>query len=178
MVRMVGSSGPLFCNGIPVCGGSGGGKSRLRGIRAELEGGLVSGLAEVRQEVATLLLAGMEDLTGGGLVDGLGPVLTELLEAATQLFQKSVRREGGLGRHRLLRRGKRTTARAAIQLRLPLSVGAPERFATPVPAMSLPLVFRRAARAEFDDAADWYEQHRAGQGAAFVAAVQKVLDQI
>src|SRR5262249_16078863 len=44
--------------------------------------------------------------------------------------------------------------------------------------MSLPIVFRRAARAEFDDAADWYEQRRAGQGAAFVAAVQKVLDQI
>src|SRR5947209_8013235 len=131
MVRMVCSSGPLFCNGIPVCGWSGGGKSRLRGIRAEREGGLVSGLSEVRQEVANLLLAGMDDLTGGGLVDGLGHVLTELLEAATQLFQKSVRREGGLGRHRLLRRGKRTTARAAVQLRLPLSVGAPERFVTP-----------------------------------------------
>ena len=44
--------------------------------------------------------------------------------------------------------------------------------------MSLPIIFRRAARAELDDAADWYEQRRAGQGAAFVAAVQKVLDQI
>ena len=30
--------------------------------------------------------------------------------------------------------------------------------------MSLPIVFRRAARAEFDDAADWYEQRRAGLG--------------
>jgi len=37
--------------------------------------------------------------------------------------------------------------------------------------MSLPVVFRRLARAEFDDAADWYEQRRAGLGAAFTAAV-------
>lgn len=44
--------------------------------------------------------------------------------------------------------------------------------------MSLPIVFRRAARAEFDDAADWYEQRRAGFGTAFTAAVQRVLDQI
>lgn len=44
--------------------------------------------------------------------------------------------------------------------------------------MTLPIVFRRAARAEFDDAADWYEQRRAGLGAAFTAAVQRVLDQI
>jgi plasmid stabilization system protein ParE len=44
--------------------------------------------------------------------------------------------------------------------------------------MSLPVVFRRAARVEFDDAADWYEQQRAGLGAAFTAAVQRVLDQI
>jgi hypothetical protein len=32
--------------------------------------------------------------------------------------------------------------------------------------------------APFDDAADWYEQRRAGLGAAFAAAVQRVLDQI
>jgi plasmid stabilization system protein ParE len=44
--------------------------------------------------------------------------------------------------------------------------------------MSLPIVFRRLARAEFDNAADWYEQRRAGLGAAFTAAVQSVLDQI
>ena|SRR5581483_1355652 len=44
--------------------------------------------------------------------------------------------------------------------------------------MSLPVVFRRAARAEFDDAADWYEQRRAGLGTAFTAAVQGLLDQI
>jgi plasmid stabilization system protein ParE len=44
--------------------------------------------------------------------------------------------------------------------------------------MTLPIVFRRPARADFDDAADWYEQRRAGPGAAFTAAVQRVLDQI
>jgi plasmid stabilization system protein ParE len=44
--------------------------------------------------------------------------------------------------------------------------------------MSLPVVFRRLARAEFDDAGDWYEQRRAGLGAVFTAAVQQVLDQI
>jgi plasmid stabilization system protein ParE len=44
--------------------------------------------------------------------------------------------------------------------------------------MSLPVVFRRAARAEFDDAADWYDHRRAGLGAAFTAAVERVLDQV
>ena len=44
--------------------------------------------------------------------------------------------------------------------------------------MSLPLAFHRAARAEFDDAADWYDQRRAGLGARFIDAVQHVLDQI
>jgi toxin ParE1/3/4 len=44
--------------------------------------------------------------------------------------------------------------------------------------MTLPIVFRRAARVEFDDAADWYEQRRAGLGTAFTAAVQQVLDRL
>jgi toxin ParE1/3/4 len=44
--------------------------------------------------------------------------------------------------------------------------------------MSLPVAFRRAARSEFDDAADWYEQRRAGLGPAFTGAVQRVLDRI
>jgi toxin ParE1/3/4 len=43
--------------------------------------------------------------------------------------------------------------------------------------MSRPITFRRQARREFDDAADWYEQRRAGLGARFVDAVQRVLDQ-
>lgn len=44
--------------------------------------------------------------------------------------------------------------------------------------MSLPVVFLRAARSEFDADADWYEQRRAGLGASFVSAVQYVLDRI
>jgi hypothetical protein len=92
MVRMVRSSGPLFCRGVPVCGWSGGGKSRLRGVGAELDGGLISGLSKVGEEVADLLLAGIDDLTGGCLVDGVSDVLTELLEASAELMQKSIRR--------------------------------------------------------------------------------------
>jgi toxin ParE1/3/4 len=43
---------------------------------------------------------------------------------------------------------------------------------------TLPVIFRRVARAEFDAAADWYEGRQAGLGAAFTAAVQQVLDRI
>src|SRR6185312_17110977 len=93
-VRTVRSSGPLFCSGTPVCGCAGGGKSRLRGIEAELNGGLIGGLTEVGEEVTDLLLRGIDDLTGGGLVDGGGHMLTKLLEAATQLVQEG---SGGKG---------------------------------------------------------------------------------
>jgi toxin ParE1/3/4 len=41
--------------------------------------------------------------------------------------------------------------------------------------MNLPVILRRLAQAEFDDAADWYESQRAGRGAAFTAAVREVL---
>ncbi|MBX9623026.1 MAG: type II toxin-antitoxin system RelE/ParE family toxin [Gemmataceae bacterium] len=44
--------------------------------------------------------------------------------------------------------------------------------------MSLPLVTRRAAQSEFDDAIDWYERQRAGLGPAFAAAVRRVLNAI
>jgi toxin ParE1/3/4 len=44
--------------------------------------------------------------------------------------------------------------------------------------MNMPTVFRHAARAEFDEAADWYEQRRTGLGARFTAAVQRTLDRI
>lgn len=44
--------------------------------------------------------------------------------------------------------------------------------------MSLPIVFRRVARVEFDDAANWYEQRRAGLGAAFTTAVEEVMGRI
>ena len=44
--------------------------------------------------------------------------------------------------------------------------------------MSRKLVFRRAARCEYDAAGDWYEQRRTGLGASFTDAVQAVLDRI
>jgi plasmid stabilization system protein ParE len=44
--------------------------------------------------------------------------------------------------------------------------------------MSLPVVLRRAARAEFDDAIDWYENQRSGLGVVFADRVQDVLDRI
>lgn len=43
--------------------------------------------------------------------------------------------------------------------------------------MRLSVNFRRAARTEFDDAADWYEERREGLGLAFSNAVKQVIDQ-
>lgn len=44
--------------------------------------------------------------------------------------------------------------------------------------MSLPVILRRAARVEFDAAADCYEARSVGRGAAFTAAVGEVLSAI
>lgn len=44
--------------------------------------------------------------------------------------------------------------------------------------MSLPLVFRSVAQAEFDGAAAWYEEQKPGLGSDFVAEVQEVLNSI
>ena len=44
--------------------------------------------------------------------------------------------------------------------------------------MSIPIIFRRLARYEFDNASDWYEQRQSGLGEALTAAIQQVLDQI
>ena len=44
--------------------------------------------------------------------------------------------------------------------------------------MSLPVSFRAIAQAEFDEAIAWYDQGRAGLGAAFAQAVQDVLDEM
>lgn len=41
--------------------------------------------------------------------------------------------------------------------------------------MTTPVILRRQAQAEFDDAADWYDRRRAGRGAAFTAAVRQGL---
>lgn len=44
--------------------------------------------------------------------------------------------------------------------------------------MSVPVVLRRIARREFDEAADRYEAQRPGLGARFVDAVNEVLSQV
>lgn len=44
--------------------------------------------------------------------------------------------------------------------------------------MSLPLVFRPAAQAEFHDATAWYARQQPGLGSDFVAEVQQVLQTI
>jgi plasmid stabilization system protein ParE len=44
--------------------------------------------------------------------------------------------------------------------------------------MSLPIVLRRKAQAEFDEAIDWYEQQRVGLGVEFAERVQAVFDRI
>ena len=87
----------------------------MRGVGAELESGLICGLSEVGQEIADLLLAGIDDLPGGRLVDGGGHVLTELLETSTQLVQQGVRRQGRFGRHRLLRERKANRQRSQLR---------------------------------------------------------------
>ncbi len=44
--------------------------------------------------------------------------------------------------------------------------------------MSLPVVLRAEAQAEFDEAFDYYERQRPGLGLAFLARVQDVFDRI
>ena len=44
--------------------------------------------------------------------------------------------------------------------------------------MSLPVVLRPEAQAEFDEVCDWYEQRRPGLGVDFVAQIQEVFDWI
>ena len=42
--------------------------------------------------------------------------------------------------------------------------------------MTLKVVFRRAARAEFDGAALWYEERQPGLGSQFVAEIDRAVD--
>ena len=44
--------------------------------------------------------------------------------------------------------------------------------------MSRPVVYRRDAQAEFDEAYDWYESRRAGLGDRFAENVQHAIDRI
>ena len=54
--------GSLVLQGLCRLGVQRRGKSRLRGVEAELDCGLVGGSPEVGEEVANLLLAGVDDL--------------------------------------------------------------------------------------------------------------------
>lgn len=44
--------------------------------------------------------------------------------------------------------------------------------------MKKSVILRRVARAEFDEAGDWFEGQRPGKGTAFKDAVRKVFDRI
>ena len=44
--------------------------------------------------------------------------------------------------------------------------------------MSLPLVMRRRAQADFDEAFDWFEARRDGLGVEFAERVQAIFDNI
>lgn len=55
----------------------------MRGVGAELDGSLIGSPSEVREEVADLLFARIDDLTGGRLVDGGGHLQTQVLKAST-----------------------------------------------------------------------------------------------
>ena len=41
--------------------------------------------------------------------------------------------------------------------------------------MTLQVVFRRAARQEFDDAANWYEERQAGLGQQFIIEIDRAI---
>src|SRR5690349_19466092 len=96
---MLCSSGPLFCSGLPVVGCCGGGKSRLRGVESELEGGLVGGPSKVGEEVADLFFGGVDHLPRRGLVDGGGNRRAKFLEWSTHLVEKLLGRKLGLVVH-------------------------------------------------------------------------------
>jgi hypothetical protein len=68
-------------------------------LEAELQGGLVGGQPEVGEQVADPLLGGVDDLAGGGGVDGGGDIGAELLEAPAQLVEQVLGRELGLVVH-------------------------------------------------------------------------------
>src|SRR5262245_5068698 len=83
-VRTESGSGPLFWRRLPVCGWAGGGESRLRGVEAELDGGLVGVVSEAGEEVADLLLALGDDVSRLSLVDGVGDLPAEALERVAE----------------------------------------------------------------------------------------------
>src|SRR5205085_6244800 len=69
------------------------------GIDFRLQGRLEGLAAEADELVADLLLARVDDLARGGLVDGLSDALADILEAATQGLRQGFRRQRGQGVH-------------------------------------------------------------------------------
>ncbi len=86
--------------------GSVGGKSRLRGIDFELQGGLEEVETEVGEEVADGLLGVSNDVTGGGEVEGVGDGLAELVEARAEGSDEVLGGDGRKGVHADLRKGE------------------------------------------------------------------------
>jgi len=79
-----------------------------------LDGGLISGQSEVGEEVADFLLAGIDDLAGGGGVDCGRHILTESLEVAAKLIQEGIGGDGRFRGHgRLLSARKRASCPAS-----------------------------------------------------------------
>jgi hypothetical protein len=98
----------------------------LRGIEAELDGGLKGKQSEVSEQVADLLLAGVDDRPGGSGVDGGGHLQTKLFKVVEQLTRKGVRGHGRFGRHELLLVGRQAGRVPGLLTAVPLNVGAPE----------------------------------------------------
>jgi hypothetical protein len=67
-----------------------------------LDGELIGSLPKVREEIADPLLTGVDDLTGGSLIDGSCDVLAEFLESFAELLPERLRRQGRLAGHWLL----------------------------------------------------------------------------
>jgi hypothetical protein len=69
----------------------------LRGIESGLDGDLEGVLAEVGEEAADPFLAGVDHLSGRGLVDGVGDLQAELVKALLELLAEVVGGELRLG---------------------------------------------------------------------------------
>ncbi len=66
----------------------------MRGVEAELNGGLIGGLPEVSEEVTNGFFTVVEDVAGGGAVHGRGDVVTELFKLVAEGGEKSVWAKG------------------------------------------------------------------------------------
>jgi hypothetical protein len=78
----------------------------LRGIDFQLQGGLVNLEPEVGEEVTHGLLAVLQDLPGGRVVDGVGDSTTEFLEALAEGGGEGLGSDRGQRVHADLRKGE------------------------------------------------------------------------